>query len=55
LRMKRYPSCLWWKESRQHVQWDFVKSIVWHTTPEMKRRKRKFMGSHRLGSKFLII
>jgi hypothetical protein len=39
LSRKRSPSRLWWKETKQHVQWDFVESIIWHTTPEMKHSK----------------
>jgi hypothetical protein len=37
---------LWWKELRQHLQWDFVESIVWHTTLEM--RHRKFTNYYRM-------
>jgi hypothetical protein len=46
LSKKRSPSRLWWKEPRQHVQWDFVESIIWHTIPEM--RHRKFTSDHRM-------
>jgi hypothetical protein len=46
LSRKRSPSWLWWKKPMQHVQWDFVESTVWHTTPEM--RHRKFMGYYRM-------
>jgi Zn-dependent M32 family carboxypeptidase len=42
LHRKRSSSQLWWKELKQHVQWHFVKSTIWHTTLEM--RPRKFMG-----------
>jgi hypothetical protein len=52
LSRKKSPSRLWWKEPRQHVQRDFVQSIVWHTTPEM--RHRKFTSYYRMSFNNLV-
>jgi hypothetical protein len=33
---KRFPSQLWWKELRQHIQWDFVESTCGYDIQPLK-------------------